>query len=160
MNDSEIVVGLDDSPPAKAALQWAAEYARLTGARLRAVSVVDWPLGVHADGRPVLRAAGVGQYDEVGHDYRAMISGLFAEIDPPSDWVLEFEVGRAGDVLVRASEHARLLIVGTGEHVGLGKILLGSTSHHCLTHARCPVVAVPTRHPEPASQISPGSGEA
>ena len=53
MNDSEIVVGLDDSPPAKAALRWAAEYARLTGARLRAVSVVDWPLGVHADGRSI-----------------------------------------------------------------------------------------------------------
>ena len=68
MNDSEIVVGLHDSPPAKAALRWAAEQARVTGTRLRAVCVVDWPLGVHADGRPVLRAAGAGQYDEVGHD--------------------------------------------------------------------------------------------
>ncbi|MGH3339304.1 MAG: universal stress protein, partial [Propionibacteriaceae bacterium] len=47
MNDSEIVVGLDDSPAAKAALGWAAEQARVTGVRLRAVSVVDWPLGVH-----------------------------------------------------------------------------------------------------------------
>jgi nucleotide-binding universal stress UspA family protein len=159
MNDW-IVVGLHDSPPAKAALRWAAEQARVTGARLRAVSVVDWPLSVHADGRPILRAAGPGQYDEVGHDYRAMISAVFAEIDPPSDWVLEFEVGRAGNVLVRASEHARLLVVGTGEHVGLGKILLGSTSHYCLSHARCPVVAVPTTQPEPVSQISPGSGEA
>jgi nucleotide-binding universal stress UspA family protein len=160
MNDSEIVVGLDNSPPAKAALRCPAEQARLIDVRLRAVSVVDWPLGVHADGRPVLRAAGVGQYHEIGYDYRAMISRLFAEIDPPSDWVLEFEVGKAGHVLVRASEHARLLVVGTGEHVGLGKILLGSTSHHCLSHSRCPVVAVPTPHPQPVSQISPGSGEA
>jgi nucleotide-binding universal stress UspA family protein len=154
---TEIVVGLHDSPPAKAALQWAAEQARVTGTRLRAVSVVDWPLGVHADGSPVLRAAGPGQYDDVGHDYREIVSGLFSEIDPPSEWVLEFEVGRAGNVLVRASEHARLLVVGTGEHVGLGKILLGSTSHYCLSHARCPVVAVPTPSPE---EISPGSGEA
>ena len=34
-------------------------------------------------------------------------------------------------------------MVGTGEHVGLGRIRLGSTSHYCLGHASCPVVAVP-----------------
>jgi hypothetical protein len=42
---------------------------------------------------------------------------------------------------------------GTGEHVGLGRLLVGSVSHSChrrsmtgsnrLTHAKCPVVAVP-----------------
>jgi nucleotide-binding universal stress UspA family protein len=143
MNDSEIVVGLDDSPAAKAALAWAAEQARVTGARLRAVSVVDWPLGVHADGRPIHRGSEADQPDEVGLAYRDVLSGLFSEIDPPSGWVLEFEVGRAGNILVHAAENASLLVVGTGEHVGLGKILLGSTSHYCLTHARCPVVAVP-----------------
>jgi nucleotide-binding universal stress UspA family protein len=51
MNDSEIVVGLDNSPPAKAALRWAAEQARLIDVRLRAVSVVDWPLGVQTGAR-------------------------------------------------------------------------------------------------------------
>ena len=56
------------------------------GARVRAVSVVDWPLGVHADGRPVLRAAGAGPYDEVGHDYRAMISELRSIRHPTGCW--------------------------------------------------------------------------
>jgi nucleotide-binding universal stress UspA family protein len=146
MNDAEVVVGLDDSPSARAALRWAAEQARVTGARLRAVGVVDWPLGVRADGRPILSASGEGHHDDVGHAYRTMLSEIFSEIDPASDWVLEFEVGRPGNVLVRASEHARLLVVGTGEHVGLGKILIGSTSHYCLSHARCPVVAVPAAY--------------
>ena len=36
---SEIVVGLDLSPSARAALQWAAEQARATGQTLRAVHV-------------------------------------------------------------------------------------------------------------------------
>jgi nucleotide-binding universal stress UspA family protein len=143
MNDPEIVVGLDDSPAAKAALGWAAEQARVTGARLRALSVVDWPLGVHADGRPIRRGSEADEYDDVGRAYRDLLSGLFSEIDPPSDWVLQFEVGRAGNILVRATENASLLVVGTGEHIGLGKILIGSTSHYCLSHARCPVVAVP-----------------
>jgi nucleotide-binding universal stress UspA family protein len=159
MNDSEIVVGLDDSPPATAALRWAAEQARLTGIRLRAVNVVDWPLGAHADGRPVLRAAGVGQYHEIGYDYRALISRLSLRSIRHRTGCWSSRLVRRGTSLFRTSEHAQLLVVGTGEHVGLGKILLGSTSHHCLSHSRCPVVAVPTPHPQPISQISPGSGE-
>ena len=35
-------------------------------------------------------------------------------------------------------------MVGTREHVGLGRLLTGSVSHYCLSHAGCPVVAVPS----------------
>ena len=42
---NEIVVGLDDSPSSTAALQWAAQQARSTGAVLRAVHALDWPYG-------------------------------------------------------------------------------------------------------------------
>jgi nucleotide-binding universal stress UspA family protein len=45
MTTNEIVVGIDDSPSARAALRWAAEYARAMGAALRAIHVVDWPEG-------------------------------------------------------------------------------------------------------------------
>jgi nucleotide-binding universal stress UspA family protein len=38
---SEIVVGLDLSPSARAALDWAAEQARATGRTLRAVHVIS-----------------------------------------------------------------------------------------------------------------------
>jgi nucleotide-binding universal stress UspA family protein len=40
MTADEIIVGIDDS--ARAALRWAAVYARSTGAALRAIHVVDW----------------------------------------------------------------------------------------------------------------------
>ena len=43
MTAKEVVVGVDDSPSARAALRWAAEYARSTGAVLRGIHVVDWP---------------------------------------------------------------------------------------------------------------------
>ena len=36
-----------------------------------------------------------------------------------------------------------LLVVGTKEHVGISRIVAGSISHYCLSHAQCPVVAVP-----------------
>jgi nucleotide-binding universal stress UspA family protein len=37
------IVGIDDSPSARAGLRWAAAYARSTGAALPAIQVVDWP---------------------------------------------------------------------------------------------------------------------
>ena len=42
---SEIVVGLDLSPSARAALDWGAEQARATGQTLRAVQVINASLG-------------------------------------------------------------------------------------------------------------------
>jgi nucleotide-binding universal stress UspA family protein len=58
-------------------------------------------------------------------------------------WVLEVRQGRPGHVLADLSGEAALLVVGTGDHVGLRRVLLGSVSHYCLSHAACPVVAVP-----------------
>jgi nucleotide-binding universal stress UspA family protein len=140
----EIVVGLDDSDPSRAALRWAADQARLSGSTLRAVYVSDWPTGVRAGGRPlVVEDLIFVQEGELEHTNRAAITEIFREITPKDDWSLEFANGKTGQVLVDASRHSRLLVVGTGEHVGLGRIMLGSTSHYCLGHASCPVVAVP-----------------
>jgi nucleotide-binding universal stress UspA family protein len=49
---NEIVVGLDDSPSSKAALNWAAEQVKRLGAVLRAVYVLDWPYGLSSIGFP------------------------------------------------------------------------------------------------------------
>jgi Universal stress protein family len=53
-----IVVGLDDTPTARAALRWAANQARLTGATVRAVHVIDWPIGIEAFGSMEVGADG------------------------------------------------------------------------------------------------------
>ena len=144
MTKDEIVVGLDDSDPSRAALNWAADPARLSGSTLRAVYVSDWPTGVRAGGRPlVIEDLLFAQEGELERTDRAAITEIFREIAPKDDWSLEFAEGKAGQILVDASRHSRLLVVGTGEHVGLGRIMLGSTSHYCLGHASCPVVAVP-----------------
>ena len=41
------------------------------------------------------------------------------------------------------SVETALLVVGTKVHVGISRIVAGSISHYCLSHAQCPVVAVP-----------------
>jgi len=116
----------------------------LSGSTLRAVFVSDWPVGVGADGRPLLvEDVILAQDGELERAQNAAITEIYREIAPEADWSLEFTRGKSGKVLVERSRDSRLLVVGTGEHVGLGRIMLGSTSHYCLGHASCPVVAVP-----------------
>jgi nucleotide-binding universal stress UspA family protein len=43
MTADEIIVGIDDSPSARAGLRWAAAHTRSAGTALRAIHVVDWP---------------------------------------------------------------------------------------------------------------------
>jgi nucleotide-binding universal stress UspA family protein len=57
--------------------------------------------------------------------------------------------GHAGDVLVRHSTHADLLVIGSRGRNQLAMLLLGSTSDHCARHAGCPVMVVRSRSAEP-----------
>jgi nucleotide-binding universal stress UspA family protein len=139
---NQIVVGLDDSPSGKAGLQWAAEQAKSTGAVLRAVHALGKPYGFAAPDIP-LTVEPTELNEEPPDTRRNAITTMFEAVSPHRDWVLEFVNGYAGEVLVRRSKDAQLLVVGTREHVGLDRLLAGSVSHYCLNHATCPVVAVP-----------------
>jgi nucleotide-binding universal stress UspA family protein len=48
--------------------------------------------------------------------------------------------GHPADVLVEASRHADLLVVGSRGHGVLSGIVLGSVSQHCAVHATSPVL--------------------
>jgi nucleotide-binding universal stress UspA family protein len=143
MTRNEIVVGLDDSPSAKSALRWAAEQAILSHAVLRALHIPDWPYGTSNTPLPARRHDVDPTFDEIQAAYLASITKVFDDISPRPDWLIQFATGEAGPVLVRQSRDSQLLVVGTREHVGFGRLLLGSISHHCLSQASCPVVAVP-----------------
>jgi nucleotide-binding universal stress UspA family protein len=152
---SQIVVGLDDSPSSKAGLQWAAEQAKSTGAVLRAVHALGRPLGFAAPDIPLTVEPTELTPEEPPGTRRNAITTMFEAVSPHRDWVLEFVSGYPGEVLVRQSKDAQLLVVGTREHVGLGRLLAGSVSHYCLSHAACPVVAVPA----PPHDVSVGNAE-
>ena len=99
-----IIVGLDQSDPARGALTWAAKYARLTGASLRAISIVDWPTGLGAaDGGLPLERLVLFPNEEQSQDLQRKTQRIFEQVNPETGWDLQFRVGHVGQILVQVS---------------------------------------------------------
>ena len=151
----EIVVGLDESDSARAALRWAAGEAVRSRSGLRAVHALSWPFGAeNTDPENAVRNLSLDEVDEL---YRSNILRIFDSVKPRPDWLLQFAQGDAGPVLVRQAAHAAMLVVGTPYHVGLGRLIAGSVAHYCLSHATCPVVAVPATSVRAGAPTNPTS---
>jgi nucleotide-binding universal stress UspA family protein len=155
MTANRVIVGLDDSPGSRAAHGWAAAYAGATGAELCAVHVLDWPIGL----RPSAVKPGIRLYvpqQDVAESYWRGLHSVFHDIKSPPGSVLRFAQGDAGDVLVRLSTKASLLVVGSRRPVPDRPYLYGSVSRYCIDHASCPVITVP----EPVPPSVPATGSA
>lgn len=142
MLENEVVVGLDGSASAQAALQWAARYARFTYTDVRVIHVPTCSVGAS-----LAWSAGVPGIEgffspEHANVQQLTVQHIFEAIHPEPGWVLEYRDGCPGPVLVTQSHDAQLLIVGTRKRACLARLLSGSTSQFCLTHATCPVVAI------------------
>jgi nucleotide-binding universal stress UspA family protein len=162
-----IIVGLDNSAASREARRWAAEYANAVGKNLCAVHVLDWPIGLNASAVKSGTRLRVPRQD-IAEPYWQGMHRIFDEANPPQGSILQFAQGDVGDVLVRLSSDADLLVVGTREPIRGRHYLAGSVSHYCISHASCPVVTVPeqlsnaqpdlpeesTRHHDPAVAAS------
>jgi nucleotide-binding universal stress UspA family protein len=158
-----IVVGVDGSAVADAALRWAVELATQTGARVLAVhgfeplawvGVVEPPVDFVAVGAEVSR--------RLATEWMARVAGLGVAVEP---------VVREGGpiealVTVAAEVDADLIVVGTRGHRGLRRLVLGSTAARLPAEAGRPVVIVPPVAPvppgepvPPAADLPPGSEE-
>lgn len=138
---SKIVVGLDLSPSSRAALSWAADYARLTGQPVHAVHALPVPPSMATVG--ILGMPAPEPIDQIDAGYRRDVEDVFASVDPLPGWRLDFFVDDPGPAVVAASDGAAAIVVGTREHHGIGRLVYGSVSRYCLSHSKVPVVAVP-----------------
>ncbi|MET8808892.1 universal stress protein [Streptomyces sp. NPDC004546] len=130
------VVGVDGSEHSAAAVDVAFEEAALRGTRLRALLVWEpGPLRVFDEHQP---------QQECRRLLSEIVAGRHARY-PEVDLHHEVLVGHPVQVLTDASAHALGLVVGTRGRGGFTGMLLGSVSQGVLNHARCPVIAVPTR---------------
>lgn len=138
-----IVVGVDHSPGAKAALAFANEEARLRGATIHAVHA--WQYGYLGYAGPEGRVPSVGA--DIDELHRAAVTALEASVHealPDTDVEIKLDAiqGTPASVLVEESRDAALLVVGSRGHGGFVGLLLGSVSQQCAHHAECPVVIV------------------
>jgi nucleotide-binding universal stress UspA family protein len=140
MSSTDIVVGLDQSESGAAALRWAERQARLTGSRLRIVHA--WQLQA-----PEVFVAAVELREAKAQDARARATQWIRDAlgDEPGvpPWTLDVVEANPGLALIERSRNAGLRVIGTREHTGLRRLVAGSVSHYAISHATCPVVAVP-----------------
>lgn len=132
------MVGLNGSVAAARALNWAADESLLRDAPLRVVHTWELMSGEGMVAARALREATAAEAREQA--IRWATKALCADQLPGELDVIE---GPPGPVLVARSQDAAMLVVGTQEHGGLRRLIAGSTSHYCLSHAVCPVVAIP-----------------
>jgi nucleotide-binding universal stress UspA family protein len=137
-----IVVGVDHSAGAHAALVFADEEARLRGATLRAVHVWQYGYIGYAGFEGGMPAVG-GDIKEHQAAAEAALAASVAEALPKSGVEIERVIqGVPAAVLVEESQDADLLVVGSRGHGGFAQLLLGSVSQQCAHHSECPVVIV------------------
>jgi nucleotide-binding universal stress UspA family protein len=159
-----VVVGVDGSPGAKAALRWALEEARLRKSALRAVHAWTFGyIGGSVEGYPYWGGA-LGPYTSLGIDlkdlHRAaedLLERAIADVGGETDGIeIERQViqGPAAEVLVQIASPNDLLVVGSRGHGGFTGLLLGSVSQQCVHHAQCPVVVVHSPKSPPTDRES------
>lgn len=140
-----IVVGVDDSKGARAALRWAIDEAGRRDASVEAVHgwAMAWSEGfdpewatdraeVEAQARTAVQAI----VDEV-------VADLGTEVVPE---VVVLEGASPTAALVDSSAGADLLVVGSRGRSALTALALGSVSAACVHRATVPIVVVPVPH--------------
>ncbi len=137
-----IVVGIDGSPAAAAALDWALETAELIGAEVEVVHVYEiglaWIDGYQPDiARWEEEAAGAARRVLDGAVDHALVAHHSVNV---ARTVVE---GPPARTLIDCAKDADLLVVGARGRGGLPGLLIGSVSNQCVHHAPCPVVVVP-----------------
>jgi nucleotide-binding universal stress UspA family protein len=142
----KIVVGVDDSDHAAAALRWAVEEAELRDAAVEAVHA--WSFApVTAPPDPGLAPLALSENTELLDATRQAAERLATEqvervAGDNARITISVLQGEPADVLIAASEDADLLVVGNRGRGHLLQLLFGSISAVVSDRAQCPVVVV------------------
>jgi len=134
-----IVVGVDGSQGARAALEYATREAALRRAQLRVVYA--WQIS------PVVYSSGYAPdldegFNEAAETLAREAIAAVKELDGTVECEGEAVEGQPALVLLREARDADLIVVGNRGHGGFASLLLGSVSHQVVQHAHCPVTVV------------------
>lgn len=142
-----VVVGVDGSPGARAALVYAFAAAIRRRADLEVVAAypvtLPWAGGASVDvpAMAAIRADAEARAAAFLAEVRADLAGATPGMDDVPVR-LTVDGGPAAQILVDRAADAELLIVGSRGRGAVRSALLGSVALHCATHAHCPVAVV------------------
>jgi nucleotide-binding universal stress UspA family protein len=141
-----IVVGVDDSEQAAAALRWALAEGVLRQATVEVVHAWSPPMSALPFGATLHLRAHEGEIDAVARaSVDEIVDAALAEMDDQPPEVLRTILpGGAALTLIEVAESADLLVVGSHGRTGLSRLVVGSVAMACVQHAPCPVVVVRT----------------
>ena len=145
MDVRAILLPTDFSECARRAVPVAAELARLLGARVICLHVVE-PVVPPVGWTPLAEPLPVGDISEQLEDSAARELPRFAGCEEFEGLDVEDLIvrGDAASEIVRAARErgADLIVISSHGRTGLGRILFGSTAEAVVRHAHCPVLVV------------------
>ena len=150
---TNILVPVDGSPTSDRGLEEAVKLAKLTGARLRLIHVVDelvYATGMDgigsmtADLIPLLREGG----EQILKTCKARVEASGVPVDTA---LFDSLAGRVCDLVVAEAMkwHADLIVLGTHGRRGVGRVFMGSDAEQIVRLAPTPVLLVR------ASEVAP-----
>jgi nucleotide-binding universal stress UspA family protein len=137
-----IVVGMEGSDGARAALRWSLQEAHLRGCTVEVVTAYTqsavplYPELGYVSPEPTRLV------DEITRMQEQVITDELERTQTAIEVTRSILEGRPASTLVRASEGADLLVVGSRGRGGFRGLALGSVSHQLAQHSACPVVIV------------------
>lgn len=139
-----IVVGVDGSESSLDALDYALDLAEALQRPVEAIAVWHMPPFVYGGYYPLMDWTPEEDAKRVLDQVAEAVFG-----DERPGWYSHAAVhGRPASVLIEASDHAELIVVGSRGHGGFAGLLLGSVSAATAEHAHCPVLVVHDRDAE------------
>lgn len=151
-----VVVGLDSSAGARAALRFGLSEARRRNLPLDVVTAFVSPERLGATlGIPIVADLATVAGDAQA-SARAVVDEVVAaeHVDRPREGLPDITVravaGDPGPVLTAAASDAELLVLGHAGRGAVTSVVLGSVGWWCLRHLRCPLTIVPA-HPSQAA---------
>ena len=150
---THILVPVDGSPTSDRGLDEAIKLAKLTGARLRLIHVVDQLVYASSmDGLGAMTADLIPLLREGGESILETCKGRVGASGVPVDTaLLDSFAGRVCDLVVAEAVnwHADLIVLGTHGRRGVGRVLMGSDAEQIVRHAPTPVLLVRSGEPIP-----------
>ncbi len=136
-----VVVGVDGSPSALRAVEWAVAEAGRRKVGLRLVTAFTWKPD-NVVGNPALGERNRDQLLGVANRQLTEAGTTASRINPELEVTEHVEIGSPIGVLESAAERAQLVVLGDRGLGGLAGLVLGSVAVGLAARAACPVVIV------------------